>query len=341
MALRFVHIFIPSGESLDLASLAEDYRLLGTRRDAEDEERLVAELLVSAEEAEELLDRCEEAFEGREGFRAILLPVEAVVPRPADDEKGDSGAESEAGDDDENQTSNRVSREELYGDLSDTLRNHRVFVAMALLSTVVAAVGLLRDNVAVLVGAMVIAPLLGPNIALCLAATLGDLELMRRAMITNLTGLLGALALSVGVGVALTIDPQIPAIASRTRVDLGDLVLGLAAGAAGTLAYTRALAGPVIGVMVAVALVPPLVCFGLLLGDGHVEASVGALALLATNIVCINLAGIGTFLLQGVRPRTWWEEERAKRATKIAITVWSLLLLALGAIVWWTQPTVS
>lgn len=50
------------------------------------------------------------------------------------------------------------------------------------------------------------------------------------------------------------------------------------------------------------------------------------------NIVCINLSGVTTFLLQGVRPRTWWEEERARTATRIAIAGAVVMLLALTAI---------
>jgi uncharacterized membrane protein len=160
---------------------------------------------------------------------------------------------------------------------------------------------------------------------------------MRRALVTNFAGLSAALALAVALGAALTVDPEVPAIAARTRVGLGDLALGLAAGSAGTLAYTRGLSGAVIGVMVAVALMPPLVAFGLLLGSAHVAAALGAATLVGANVVCINLAGVGTFLVQGVRPRTWWEEKRARRATILAITLWSLLLAALAAIVWWTE----
>jgi len=88
-----------------------------------------------------------------------------------------------------------------------------------------------------------------------------------------------------------------------------------------------------IGVMVAVALLPPLVTFGMLLGSGFTELALGALLLLSVNIICVNLAGVATFLFQGVRPRTWWEENRAKKSTRIAIFIWTLLLLILIVII--------
>jgi hypothetical protein len=62
------------------------------------------------------------------------------------------------------------------------------------------------------------------------------------------------------------------------------------------LAFTQGLSGAVIGVMVAVALVPPLVVSGMLLGDGHFTSAGGAWMLTMANVICINLAGIATFL---------------------------------------------
>jgi uncharacterized membrane protein len=108
--------------------------------------------------------------------------------------------------------------------------------------------------------------------------------------------------------------------------------LALASGAAGALAFTTGLPSALIGVMVAVALMPPLVAFGMLLGGGYPAQSLGPLLLLATNVICLNLAAVGTFVAKGIRPRTWWEAERAKTAVRRAALVWGLLLAALVAI---------
>ena len=96
-----------------------------------------------------------------------------------------------------------------------------------------------------------------------------------------------------------------------------------------TLAFTTGVPTTLVGVMVAVALLPPLVTFGLLFGAGFWKDAWGALLLLLTNLVCINLAGVATFLVQGVRPLTWWETNKAKKATALAITLWAILLTAL------------
>lgn len=145
-------------------------------------------------------------------------------------------------------------------------------------------------------------------------------------------GVATAAALSLLLGAVLGVDPSAPEIVARTRVDGGDIALALAAGTAGSLAFTSGVPAVVVGVMVAVALLPPLVASGLLAGAGFWIAAVGALMLTLTNVTCINLAAVATFLVQQVRPRTWWEAKRAKRATRLAVTAWVVMLAALAAL---------
>jgi uncharacterized membrane protein len=101
---------------------------------------------------------------------------------------------------------------------------------------------------------------------------------------------------------------------------------------AAALSITTGAPAVLIGVMVAVALMPPLATFGLLLGSGNVNLAIGALELVAVNMICINLAGVVTFLVQGVRPLNWWEASKAKKATRYAIIIWVSLLIILSAL---------
>ena len=280
-------------------------------------------ILMEADGTESLTDELADRFSSEEGYRLMLLPVEATFPPVENDEPA---AEEQPW---KRKGPLRISREELHQDLSVSTRISTVYLTTVALSTLVAAVGLMSSSVAVVIGAMVIAPLLGPNVALSLASTLGDLDLAWAALKANLAGIGVALAFSVLVGVMLPVDPTVAEIADRTTVDLGDIVLALAAGAAGTLAFTQGLSAAVIGVMVAVALLPPLVATGLLFGAGEMALASRAFLLVAVNITCVNLAGVVTFLLQKVQPRTWWEAERATRASKIAVASWIGMLLLL------------
>ncbi len=290
-------------------------------------------VLLEAEETEAVSDLFVGRFGPEGGFRLVLLAVEATLPAVEREEKKEAEEEGPGGEagggeggKDEGRGPRRIGREELYEDISQASRLDRVYLAMVALSTVVAAVGLIRGDTAIVIGAMVIAPLLGPNVALSLACTLGDVELAKRSLRAIGAGVATAAAISILLGLALDVDPAAPELAARTRAGLGDLALALAAGAAGSLAFTSGVPAVLVGVMVAVALLPPLVAAGLLAGAGYPDLALGALALMLTNVACVNLAAIGTFLVQRVRPRTWWEADRARKATRVAIATWLVLL---------------
>jgi|GEM_PF-34501 len=326
--------------------------------------QIVVKVLLSTEQSEGLLDSLEELFSDLDGFRVNVFDVEASLPRvplegdrqaqtrkkpPESDTSPEEATKPTGGGElpsngalkllangQKNETvaegktktkpKARISREELYAEISDTTRLTSVYVVTVVLSSIVAAIGILNNNVAVIIGAMVIAPLLGPNVALSLATTLGDSELARKAISTNLVGIVTSVILSMALGYLLNVDPSIPEINIRTQVGLVEVALALASGCAGALAFTTGASAVLIGVMVAVALLPPLVTFGLLLGSGHTSLAEGALLLFLVNFICVNLAGVATFLAQGVFPRSKWETARAESATVVAVIFWIWLL---------------
>ena len=171
-------------------------------------------------------------------------------------------------------------------------RDRVVIVMLVLLSTIVAAVGLLADNVAVVIGAMVIAPLLGPNLAQALGVALGDRRLAWRALRTNLAGIVLAVALSAAVGALLRGEITSDELLQRTVVGLDSVTLALASGAAAVLSISTGLPSVLVGVMVAVALLPPAATMGIMLGHGLFDLAAGAALLLAVNVVCVNVAGV-------------------------------------------------
>jgi len=350
MQLRLMQIFLPPGQEEASAELLTDREILGRWRDT-DADQVILNLLVPAEETEPIMDGFEQEFGNQKGFHVVLFPVEAVLPRPVRDkppesedgdaEGGADGPDIEDGSEEESDNNGkRISREELYAEADDCLGIDRVFLGLTVLSAIVAAIGLIRNDVAVIIGAMVMAPLLGPNMAMALATTLGDTDLLRRALVTNVTGMLTAFIFAVAVGAIFSLDANVPAIAARTKTDFGDVVLALAAGTAGALAFTRGQVGAVIGVMVAVALVPPIVTCGMLLGAGKITLASSAFLLAATNVISVNLAAVITFLAQGVQPRSFWEAEKAKRGVRRAVVMWTILFLGLIFVLWIGRVTI-
>jgi uncharacterized hydrophobic protein (TIGR00341 family) len=212
---------------------------------------------------------------------------------------------------------------------------------MIVISSLVAAIGLLRNNVTLIIGAMVIAPLLGPNVALAFSTTLADYQMAKASLKTLLTGILVALSVTVLIGFLFTVDPTLSEIHSRTVVSYADLVLALAAGIAGVLSYTSGLSTTLIGVMVAVALLPPLAAFGLLLGSGRITLALNAMLLFFINLICVNLSGVITLVISGIKPRAWWEAKKARRLTRIAIAFWTFLILLLAALIFIQKTAVQ
>ncbi len=334
MALRLIEMVLPEKDGAEVQELLGEHHVLEHQQIRVSDGEVLLRILVEAERSEAVLDVLEERFAGKQGNRVLVLPVEATLPRAEPESESDPATTPGQPPHAETPTG-RIGREELYEDIKDAAECSRVYLAMVALSTIVAAIGLYYNSVAIIIGAMVIAPLLGPNMALALATALGDLALLRRALLTALAGIAATMVLAVVIGVLLHINPSTPEIASRDGVGIGDIAVALASGVAGALAFTTGVSTTLIGVMVAVALLPPLVAFGLLLGGGHLAPAMGALSLFLINLICVNLAGVTTFLVQGLRPATWWEKDRAAKSTRIAILLWAVLLAALiGMIVW-------
>jgi uncharacterized hydrophobic protein (TIGR00341 family) len=336
MALRLIEVYLPAKERGRLQEILKDQEILGSWQERSAEGKILAKLLLPTDKSGEVLDLLEKYFTSVEGFRIVLLPVEASIPRPqAEEEKSEE--QTPAVEEKAEKRIAGISREELYTDVLKISKLSWVFIVFVLLASVVAAIGILRDSTVAIIGAMVIAPLLGPNVALSLATTLGDADLARRAMKTNVAGMLAALFLAFLLGIAFQVDPHAPKIVSGTKVGLGDIILALAAGSAAALSFTTGVLSALIGVMVAVALLPPLVTMGMLIGAGRWDMALGAMLLLITNLICVNLSGVVTFLARGIRPLTWWEANRAKKATRRAIGIWTFLLIILGIIILLSQ----
>lgn len=332
MPLRMLEIVVPLADSDEALKLLAEHEVTRMWSQGGAEKQAFFKLLLPGEKTEAVLDALENRFPGDGRLRIVVLPVEASLPRPEPEPKDKKNEEASPPDAAENAM--RVSREELYADLAEVAALTKVYVIMVILSALVAAMGMLRDQVAVVIGAMVIAPLLGPNMAMALAVTLGDVALGRRAVRTLFVGVGLAFVTALVLGMLLPVDPAGAEIASRTYLGPADFLLALVAGAAGALAFTSGVSASLIGVMVAVALMPPLVSFGLLMGCGAFGPAMGALLLLSTNVICINLAGVVTFMFQGIRPRRWWEAERASKAARWAMAVWLTLLCLLAVLVY-------
>jgi len=282
--------------------------------------RISYSLLVPLNRSQTILDALNTTFGHHESTRLLVLPVSAALPNVEEQvpEKKEKGVFND---------SSAVSREELYDSVVGGTQLDKTFIFLILLSTVVASIGLLENNVAVMIASMVIAPMLGPNLAFALATTLGDIELMKRAVKTNLTGILLCLVLAYLIGLLWPYGFHSTELLMRTDVDYDGVILALASGAAAVLSLSSGLSSVLVGVMVAVALLLPVTAMGLTLGAGSYKLAAGAGLLFMVNIVCVNLAANIVFVLKGIRPRRWFEQQKAHRSVFWQLLFWFVLLL--------------
>lgn len=194
------------------------------------------------------------------------------------------------------------------------------FVLLSL-SSIIATLGLLADSSATIIGAMIVAPLMGPILGIAFSMVMANRRLLRRSSLSLILGILLTVGLSALICrlVGLTsLTHEVQARVSPTLLDLG---VALAAGAAGAYAKSRRnIADALPGVAIAVALVPPLSVVGIGIALQSQLVTVGASLLFLTNLAGIIFSGGLVFLFQ-----RYGSIERAQRGLAIAISVLALL----------------
>ena len=349
MTLRIIEISAPEKSSEKIQDLAERYNAIDcwqSKRKSwfgkNEEERSTTRILVDVANQQDLMDALTRTVQNNEGWRIILVPVEATLPLPENNpeentEKDSAGKKSKAKwIKVRNILRGSVTREELFHDMEQGGRLTFDFVLLVFLSTIVAGIGLIESDVAIIIGAMVIAPLLGPNLALAFGAALGNKQMISNSIKTNIVGLGFTLLISATAGFfldAATVENS-EQLMNRTDVNYASIALALAAGGAAVLSLTTGVSSALVGVMVAVALMPPAVALGITIGNFQWGYAYGTGLLLATNVVCINLAALAVFRLKGIKPRTWYEEKAARKASKTNAFIWLGMLVLLAILIW-------
>lgn len=314
--MKSIEVITDSGHVDTILSIAEQYEAKDSwHYSVTENDRHIIRVIISNDSVQAALDAIQKTVASSEVSRVIVMPVEASLPRVESLEKTSSKSST--------------SREALYQSIEQNAHLDYNYLLLVVLSTIVASVGMLEDSVAVVIGAMVIAPLLGPNIALTFGTVLGDSKLMLQALITLLIGASLALIVAYALSWIYPVQEYNHEILSRTHVNYSSALMALASGAAAALSMTTGLSSVLVGVMVAVAILPPTCVLGLMLGYQQFQYALDAFMLLAINVACINLSGIIVFLAKGIRPRTGGDKRKAKKTAIIYVLVWCLLLVTL------------
>ena len=178
----------------------------------------------------------------------------------------------------------------------------KMYFIMNILSAIIASYGLVINSAAVVIGAMLVAMMLGPITGIALAIIDYRMPLLRKSLITVSIGISLVVLVGFVVGWLHKNQPLTAEILSRTQPTSMDLMIALAGGTAGAYAMVSPhLSVAVVGVAVATALVPPLAASGILFANGELQLGLGALLLAITNIIAIQFTNAMVLWFLGFR----------------------------------------
>ncbi|WP_459193600.1 TIGR00341 family protein [Halosimplex sp. J119] len=341
--MRFVHVTVPEGKRRDVEqiladqgidySVTEEVGTVANRPDGREYEAVVT-FPIPIEAVEPTLA----------SFREIGLDEEShVVVQNVQTVVSDRFGKLQQAYD-EHTPDERIAHEEIRMVAKDLIPDRYTYVLLVVVSAVVATAGMLLDSASVVVGSMVIAPLVGPALAASVGTVLSDDGLFRKGASYQVVGfalaVVSATLFAVVVRYLFLVPPNIDVtaieqISGRLSPDLLALVVALGSGAAGARSLTGDISTPLVGVMVAAALVPPVGAIGIGIAWGLPTVVFRAGLLALVNAFSINLTALATLWVSGYRAHGGRQRRQslADVQNRTAILVVAILVLAsiLGA----------
>ena len=284
---------------------------------------------------EPVLDRLQEVGIGENAY-AVVTEASAVTSRQFD-ELNERYSEEDS--------QESISKEELARTAEGNVSDMRTYVLLTVVSGVVATAGLLLDSPATVVGSMVIAPLIGPAMSTAVGTVIDEEELFSKGLRMQVIGM-GLAVISAAVFAFLVqvanlvppgLDPgSVGQIEGRLTPDFLSLAVALGAGIAGALSLTTGVSAALVGVMIAVALVPPAAAVGIGIAYGLPSVAIPSGILAVVNGLSINLAALIVLWYSGYRPDNILRQNEARSAmvkrVGILLAAIAVLSLFLGGI---------
>ncbi len=222
-------------------------------------------------------------------------------------------------------TRSRLIRNEISVDSQPKSR----FYIMVAISTAIAAFGLVKNSTAIVIGAMLVAPLMMPIFGISLALINGNSRLFGQAFRAETIGVLLAIFISILIGMLIPDLEVTPEMIDRTSPNLLDLLVALLAGFAGAYAMLDEKISPVLpGVAIATSIVPPLANCGLCISLGAYSGAIGSFLLFFANVLSILLISSILFSIGGLT-RNFGRTQRHSKIKRFGITTMGFAVISL------------
>jgi uncharacterized hydrophobic protein (TIGR00341 family) len=331
--VRLVHVSIPRGRRDAVLGLLEDEGIdyVVTEETSGRAFTHVVSFAIPTPAVEPVLDGLKDAGVDDDAF-TVITSAETVVSERFDELK-------ERYEEDET-PNDRIARDELRARAEELAAPLPTYLSLTFVSAVIATAGLLLDSPATVVGSMVIAPLIGPAMSASVGTVIDDREMFSRGVRLQVVGMTVAIAAAAAFAFLVQTTNLIPPgiepsnidqIQVRLQPDFLALAIALGAGAAGAISLTAGVSAAIVGVMIAVALVPPAATVGIGLAFGLPGIAIPSAVLTVVNGLSVNLAALIVFWYRGYRPEHFFRRDEARSATLTRVAVLSVLIIILSA----------
>lgn len=317
--MKRVEITVPSAQEDDAAEVINEYTTDVTVSEAEKDDRKVVQfqLTLDSDDIDALTEELKDIKELESGELTIEILQEAARIEKGERRQGGSMT---------------LSVQEMYSKAFDYSDYSNTSWALIALGAAIAVLGVQMDNVMVVIGAMVIAPMLGPFIAASFGLVIGDRKIIQDSI------LYGAGSILFAVGAAFVISSPLPTNITPVMRLIADpgfatIPLSLFVGSAAALTFATEAREALAGVAVAIALVPPSAVAGMSLAMGAYRVFIDVGLVLMTNVFSLILAGSVTFKLMRITPSTYYRQKVSEEKLRQALIVSTVIILLLGGVV--------
>lgn len=312
--MKQLQVIVPENRSEKVEKILEDYSsdISSSRVEKKKKHAMRFDLTVESGQIDKLTKELKGVKELEQGQLSIRVIDQDSLIEKGQETKG---------------SSSDLSQQQIYSQAQEFSGFDHAEWGLSIVSGLVAAIGLSMGNLIVVIGAMMFAPLLSPLVAASTAMTVGDSDLMKHSLRTTGESVVLTVISAMAAGLVLESSAQI--LPMFTEPSVINVALAVLVGSAASLSSATGRSDQVVGVAVAIALVPPLAAAGLEIASGNIFNSSMALLIASINIVGVLIGGTITFRILGLEPETYYKEIEAKKMQKfLPITVGLMILAA-------------
>ncbi|NHJ84782.1 MAG: TIGR00341 family protein [Asgard group archaeon] len=316
--MRQIQVIVPAGEGADIVKGLDEVVSPSQINFIKGSDSSIILITVAPDRIGFILDHLSDLGIGRVKGRITITKIEATIPRirPRKQDK----------------SLRRISIEELEQNVSSLTKFDFNFISWTILSSILAAMGLVTSDNVTLIASMIIAPLMGPIVALAFGAVISNRNILREGIIAEGSGILISILIGFIIGLIYNYSSDEPSvfIVSRGEPNIVNLIIAAASGLTAGICFVSGTSLALVGVAAAAALLPVTVNIGIAMGMFEWYIALGSLVLFITNVACVLLGCMIIFWVRKVEPPQAVKRVKAKKSTRLQLIAFGLILIVVA-----------